>query len=295
MRLILPLPGNEGFARHLARAAGAELGRLETRRFPDGEHYVRIASDPGGRAVDLVCTLARADDVILSLLFAADAVRDLGASEVTLVAPYLGYMRQDIRFHEGEAVSSRTFARLLSGAFDRLVTVDPHLHRYAALEEIYPIRCETLHAAGLLGDWIRQEVEAPLVIGPDAESRPGAESVARTAGAPAVVLRKTRSGDRDVQITFQDLSAFEGRRPVLIDDIASSGRTLVAAATELRRLGFAKPVCAVVHPLFGGDAYAEVGRVAERIVSTDSILHPSNAIGLAPLVAEGLLRRNSRV
>ena len=139
MRLILPLPGSETFARHLTEAGGWELGTVDTRRFPDGETYVRILSDVADRPVYLVCTLARPDDLFLRLVFAADAARSLGAREVTLVAPYLAYMRQDRCFLPGEAVTSKTFARLVSSTFNRLVTVDPHLHRYPALSALYSI------------------------------------------------------------------------------------------------------------------------------------------------------------
>jgi ribose-phosphate pyrophosphokinase len=286
--LILPMPGHDAFGVDLAAQLDAELGRVEARQFPDGEHYVRLACDVAGRDVLIVCTLARSDAVFLPLVFAADAARELGARRVTLVAPYLGYMRQDQRFQPGEAVSVRSFARLLSSTFDRLLTVDPHLHRVAALREVYTLEAATLHAAPLLSRWIRESVPAPLVIGPDAESEQWAAEVARAARAPHVVLTKTRLGDRDVRISFPDLTAFEGRQPVLIDDIASSGRTLVAAAQQLQDLGFAPPHCAVVHAIFGGDAYEAVSRVAGEIVSTDSVPHPSNRLALAPLFAEAL-------
>lgn len=284
MRLILPLPGNEAFADRLARAGGGMVGAMRTRQFPDGESYVRVEADVAGRAVNLVCTLARPDAAFLRLAFAADAVRDLGAAEVNLIAPYLGYMRQDARFETGEAITSRTFARLLGGVVDRLVTVDPHLHRYPALESLYTIPCKTLHAAPLLADWIRAEVEAPLIIGPDMESEQWVAAVAARVGAPHVVLAKQRLGDREVRIDLPDLTAHRGRRAVLIDDIASSGRTLVAAAQALGVQGFAPPVCVVVHAVFGEEALERVQAVAERIVSTDSIPHSTNAIWLAPLI-----------
>ncbi len=120
MRLILPLPGNETFARRLAEEGDWELGVLETRRFPDGETYIRILSDVKDKTVDLVCTLARPDDGFLRLIFVADAARALGAREVTLIAPYLSYMRQDRRFRPGEAVTSRSFARLVCPSSDDL-------------------------------------------------------------------------------------------------------------------------------------------------------------------------------
>ncbi|PZQ85435.1 MAG: phosphoribosylpyrophosphate synthetase [Ancylobacter novellus] len=285
MRLILPLPGSETFARHLTEAGGWELGTVDTRRFPDGETYVRILSDVADRPVDFVCTLARPDDGFLRLVFAADAARSLGAREVTLVAPYLAYMRQDRCFLPGEAVTSKTFARLVSSTFNRLVTVDPHLHRYPALSALYSIPAETLHAAPLLADWIAAEVEKPLIIGPDEESEQWVSAIAARIGAPHAVLRKTRHGDRSVDVELPDLSQWSGLRPVLVDDIASSGDTLVEAACKLPLQGFARPICAVIHGLFAEGSYERLLIVADRIVSSDSVLHASNAIHLAPLIA----------
>ena len=236
-RLIFPLPGNQAFAEQLAAAVDGELGSIETRRFPDGECYVRLHGDPRGRAVDLVCTLAQPDLQFLSLVFAADAARELGASEVNLVAPYLAYMRQDKRFNPGESVTSLSFARLLSSTFDALLTSDPHLHRHPTLSALYTIPTATLHAAPLLADWIAANVEAPLIVGPDEESEQWAGAIAARIGAPHVVLRKTRHGDRSVQIAAPDLGAHRDRSPVLVDDIASSGRTLAVAAQALREQG----------------------------------------------------------
>ena len=287
-RLLLPLPGAEAFAERLVLAGGFELGELATRQFPDGERYVRLGFNPAGREVDIVGELSRADDRFLTLAFAADALRELGAREVGLIAPYLGYMRQDARFQPGEAITSRTFARLLSGLVDRLVTVDPHLHRFAALSELYTVPPVTLHAAPLIGEWIAREVEAALIIGPDAEAEQWASQVAARANAPFAVLTKQRFGDREVRIALPDLAPFAGRRPVLIDDIASSGRTLVAASTALQAQGFPPPICVVVHAIFGEDAFARVTQAASRVVSTDTIPHATNAISVAPLIADAL-------
>ncbi|MFN4282460.1 MAG: ribose-phosphate pyrophosphokinase [Alphaproteobacteria bacterium] len=288
VRLILPMPGNESFARQLAEAGGWELGAIETRRFPDGETYVRILSDVANRPVYLVCTLARPDDGFLRLVFAADAARALGASEVTLVAPYLSYMRQDRRFQPGEAITSKTFARLVSSSFDRLVTVDPHLHRYPALSALYTIPAHILHAAPLLADWISTEIEKPLIIGPDEESQQWVSAIADRIGAPYAVLRKIRHGDRNVDVELPDLSQWKTRCPVLVDDIASSGHTLIEAARKLPLQGFRRPVCSVVHGVFAEDSYERLVGIADRIVSTDSVPHESNAIGLAPLIASAV-------
>lgn len=293
MRVIFAMPGNEAFAKALAEAGGFEPGVLETRRFPDGESYVRLLTDVRGKCVDLICSLADPNEGFLSLVFAADAARDLGAREVTLVAPYLSYMRQDRRFQSGEAVSSRSFARLVSATFDRLVTVDPHLHRYPALSTLYTIPDITLNAAPVLADWIAAHVEAPLLIGPDEESEQWVSVIAARIGAPFTVLRKVRHGDRSVDVEVPDLGAWSGRQPVLVDDIASSGRTMIEAARKLVLQEFPKPVCAVIHGIFAEDSYERLAALSSRIVSTDAVPHPSNAIGLAPLLAEALAKAHA--
>ena len=289
-RLILPLPGNEVFAAQLAHHAGAALGRIESRRFPDGESHVRLADEPAGRVVDLVCTLANPDPGLAALLFAADCARELGAREVNLVAPYLAYMRQDKRFVPGEAVSSYSFARVLSATFDSLLTVDPHLHRHPTLASLYTIPTATLQAAPLLADWIAANIPAPLVVGPDEESEQWAGAIAARTGVPHVVLRKVRHGDRSVEIQVPDLAAHRDRTPVLVDDIASSGRTLAVATHQLVGQGLRQPECVVVHALLDEAAYAELSGVFSRVTSTDAVPHPSNRIALAPLLADALRR-----
>jgi ribose-phosphate pyrophosphokinase len=288
MPIVFTLPGSEVQGADLARRLGAEVGVLEMRRFPDGESYVRIGSDVAGLEVVVMCTLARPDEQFLRLVFIARTLRELGAAKVTLVAPYLAYMRQDKRFQSGEAITSEHFADLLSQEFDRLITVDPHLHRRATLGEIYGIPADALHAAPLLAAWIASEVERPLIVGPDSESQQWVADVAARADAPFVVLRKERHGDRDVEIAIPDLSGWRDRRAVLIDDIASSGRTLINAAQGIAKQGLSAPTCVVVHALFAEDAFARLSAVTDRVVSTDAVAHVSNAIPLAGLLEQAL-------
>jgi ribose-phosphate pyrophosphokinase len=286
MRVILPMPGNEAMGQQLALRLGGELGALEWRRFPDAESYLRIASDVAGKRVDIVCTLARPDPQFLALVFAAATARELGAESVHLIAPYLAYMRQDTRFKAGEAISSVHFARLLSQSFDSLVTVDPHLHRRRDLGEIFTIPTRVEHAAPLMADWIKHNVESPLVIGPDSESEQWVAAVAaRAGGAPYVVASKTRRGDRAVDVAIPNLSQWRDKRPVLIDDIVSSGRTMIETARQLAARGMEKPICLAVHALFADASYAELAALSERVLSTDTVPHPSNAIGVAGLLA----------
>lgn len=285
MRIFIPLPGNETLATELAHHAQAELGILETRRFPDGESYVRIACDVARKEVDLVCTLANPDAKFLSLIYAANTARELGAKRVGLIAPYLAYMRQDKRFRDGESVSSRHFSKILSETFDSLVTVDPHLHRIKDLGEIFSIPTRVEHAAPLLAGWINDNVQHPVIIGPDSESEQWVSVVAEHAGAPHIVLNKQRFGDRNVEITVPQIDFCRGRQPVLIDDVISSGRTMIEAAMKFEKEGFSKPYCLTVHPIFADQSYQQLLELSNKVISTNTITHTSSKISIVRLLA----------
>jgi ribose-phosphate pyrophosphokinase len=287
--LFIALPGNEELTSRLSTRLAAELGSLETRRFPDGETYVRLLAEVQGRSVVLVCTLDKPDEKSLRLLFAAHAARDLGAARVGLVAPYLAYMRQDKRFRSGEAITSNAYARLLSASLDWIVTIDPHLHRRSSMSEIYSVPVTDCHAAAKLSGWIRDHVSDAIVIGPDAESEQWVSAVANAAGTPFTTLEKTRHGDRDVEIKIKNLERWRDRRPVLVDDIISTGRTMEVAIKQLVALGFAAPIVLGVHGLFVDDAFPRLKAAgASQIVSTNSVPHPASEIDITD-VLEGAI------
>lgn len=268
-------------------AVGAEDGELEMRCFPDGETYVRVASDCRGTTAIVCVALNRPDQHTLPALLVADTLRDLGAARILLVAPYLPYMRQDSRFQEGEGVTSRYYATLLCAHFDGLLTVDPHLHRYTALDEIYAMPSHCVQAAPAIGEWIRRHVTDPLVVGPDSESRQWVEAVADAARAPSIVLEKVRRGDRDVSVSMPELAPYRGCHVVLVDDIISSGRTMAEAADQVRLNGDGgpAPVCIAIHPIFADGAVEALRQVgARRVVSCNTIVHATNGIDVGPLI-----------
>ena len=277
--LVLAAPGAEGTTDHLARHLAAPTAQVAFRRFPDGESYLRLLDPVEGRDVVLVACLRDPDPQALGLWYLADTARQLGARSVGLVAPYLPYMRQDRRFQPGEAITSSTFARFLSQAFDWLVTVDPHLHRRSSLAEIYTIPARAVGSAAAIARWVAAEVAQPVIVGPDSESEQWAADVAARIGCPAIVLAKNRLGDRSVEISVPEAGAHRGRTPVLIDDIISSARTMAVAATRVREAFGMAPVCVGVHAVFSPYALqvlAEAG--AGRIVTCNTLPHPSNAI-----------------
>jgi len=281
---------NHPLAESLSNAIGGQPGEFNARQFPDGESYLRIQSDVENRACIVVADLSHPNIKYLPLLFLLETLRELGASQVGLVAPYLSYMRQDRRFVDGEAVTSRIFAKCLSQHADWLVTVDPHLHRYHSLDEIYSIPSRVVQGAPALAHWLKTQSNL-LLVGPDSESEQWAGAIATHIGAPHAVFTKLRRGDRDVLIAASDLTVWRERTPILVDDVISSGQTLAHAAREITAQGFPAPICLAVHGLFAPGAEELLKAIGCRIVTTDSIAHPSNAVALGPLLGQALVRQ----
>ncbi|MGC1818242.1 MAG: ribose-phosphate pyrophosphokinase [Casimicrobiaceae bacterium] len=277
--VVFAFPGHAGLSRELQAATGAMAGTLVLHRFPDGESYVRLDTPVAGREAVFVCSLDDPDAKLLQLLFAVAAAKDLGAVRAGIVAPYLAYMRQDTRFKPGEAISSATVGKLVSGVADWLITVDPHLHRNASLDAVYAIPSRVVQAAPAISAWIVANVAKPLLVGPDAESGQWVAQVASAVNAPCIVLDKTRHGDRDVTVSMPSAEQFRDRTPVLVDDIVSTAHTMIAAIARLREAGLAAPVCIGVHALFADDSYTELQAAgAARIVTCNTVPHASNAI-----------------
>jgi ribose-phosphate pyrophosphokinase len=290
--LVLPLPGAQASATALAAHLDAPVGRVEARRFPDGESYLRLHDDPAGRDVVVVASLRDPDPQALGLWFLSQTARELGARSVGLVAPYLPYMRQDTRFSPGEAVTCGTFARFISQAFDWLVTVDPHLHRVASLSQVYAIPADNVASAPAIARWVTQRVPQPVIIGPDSESEQWVGDVAARVGCPAIVLQKRRLGDRQVEISIPDAQAFAGHSPVLLDDIVSSARTMAEAVRHVRAAFGVAPVCIGVHAVFAPDAMQALRDAgAGRVVTCNTLPHESNAIDVMGEVAAAVRKR----
>lgn len=285
--MILGFSDYQAQGRRLAEALGTSYAEVVVHRFPDGESKVTIPTGLPQR-VTFCRSLDRPNDKLVELLLAAATAREQGARHLTLVAPYLCYMRQDVAFHPGEAVSQRVVGRFLAELFDAVITVDPHLHRIEHLEQAIPATAVALSSAPALRRFLRSQVNDPLLLGPDEESRQWVRAIAEPAGLEYAVARKERRGDRDVDIR---LPTFEvrGRTVVLVDDMVSTGRTLISVARALQAAGVGALHCLITHPLFADDAGDSLRAAGiETIWSSDSIAHESNAVALAPLLAEAI-------
>lgn len=288
--LVLGFTDSQQQAASLAAALGAPCECIDVHRFPDGESRVRLPSHLPERV--LLCrSLHDPNQKLLEVMLAAECARTLGAREVTLVAPYLCYMRQDKAFHPGEAVSQGIVGRFLAGLFDALVTVDPHLHRVHDLATAVPVkRAISLSAAPAMGQFLVARGAQALLVGPDQESEQWVSTVARGAGLDYAIASKNRRGDRDVEVRLPERD-YTGVRAVLVDDMASTGRTLAGAARALLDVGAARVDVLVTHALFVGDALETlVAAGVSQVWSSDSIPHCSNAFALAPELAAAVAK-----
>lgn len=266
-----------------------ELGNLTLHNFPDGESYIRFNSDLKNKSVIFIAALDNPNAKFLPLIYALKTAKELGASQVGLVVPYLPYMRQDKQFRPGEAVTSKYFAQLLSESIDWLTTIDPHLHRHQSLNEIYRTTCYVLHATSPIANWIHQHVTSPLIIGPDSESEQWVSEIANAIKVPFQVLKKIRKGDRDVEISFPTLDQYKDLTPVLVDDIISTGTTLMETIKHLKKLKMKPAVCIGVHAVFSHHAYENIlDEGAKSVFTTNTIDDPSNAIDIVPLIIQHL-------
>jgi len=289
--MLLAFDDESDTANRLAHACGRTSVLIERHRFPDGELKLTLPAALPERVV-LLRSLAWPNEKLVELLLAAHTARELGVRHLTLVAPYLGYMRQDIAFVAGEAVSQKIVGAFLGGLFDCVITVDPHLHRIDRLQQAVPIEAAVaISAAPAIGGFLREHCAGSIVVGPDEESEQWVREAARAGGLGWAVARKVRRGDRDVSV---ELPAHDlrGRAVVLLDDVASTGTTLLRAAHGVRAAGARQIDVVVTHGLFVGDAVAALGAAGVgRIWSTDTVAHPTNAISVLPLLAAAVSAR----
>jgi len=275
-------------AQRLAEALQCPVAQVEVHRFPDGEHKVTLPSTLPDHVI-FCRSLFHPNDKLIDLLFAARTARELGVNRLSLVAPYLCYMRQDTAFEAGEAVSQRIIGRWLAELFDDVVTVDPHLHRTASLDVVMPgIHAIALSAGVPMADYLRrrQGMDDAILLGPDEESRQWVSSIAGLAGLEFGVATKQRMGDRSVCIQLPDID-FAGRPVVLLDDMVSTGRTLVEAAVQLQQAKASSITCLVTHALLHEAAEKQMQQAGiGLLVTSDSVPHASNAIELASSLAE---------
>ncbi|MEA5097643.1 MAG: ribose-phosphate diphosphokinase [Burkholderiaceae bacterium] len=283
--MVLGFPEYESQAQRLAASLAVPYACVQVHRFPDGENKLTLpASLP---AEVIFCrSLNAPNDKLIELLLAAKTARRLGAERLTLVAPYLCYMRQDKAFHDGEAISQQIIGLWLAELFDSVITLDPHLHRTPTIQAAVPAKTAiALSAAGLIGQFLHAKTPNAFILGPDEESRQWVQAVALPGHFDFAVCDKQRFDDRSVKVSLPAVD-LRGRHVVLVDDVASTGHTLIETARQSVAAGAHRTDVFVSHALFVEDADEKLRQAGvTNIWSTDSVSHPGNVVQLAESLA----------
>jgi ribose-phosphate pyrophosphokinase len=288
--LITTCGNSTKLARSIARKLKAKYTPLTIGAFPDGDIYLKFNTSLEGKKLVIVQSFQPHSDMSLfDVVFAAETAKQMGAKKVILVAPYLGYMRQDKSFHPGEGISSRIMAKLLNNSVDKLITIDPHLHRYKSLKDIFTIPAKRLTANSLIENYIAKHKKHSVILGPDWESYQWAERVATKLHVEATVLRKTRHSSRSVSVQMIKPIDFKGKHVFIVDDIISTGHTIAEAAKTARTLGAKKITAIGVHGIFVENAIEKMKKAGvTKIVTTNCIEHQTNKIDVSSLLVQVL-------
>ena len=270
-------------AEQLAKDLGADLAGVEVKRFPDDECYVRIEDDLDGEEVVVVQT-TWPDMNIVELLLLQDAVREFDVSSVTTVVPYYGYARQDKKFKDGEPVSARAIARAIQMQSDEFLTVDVHAPSVISWFDGIPAKNVSAHPE--VGRFLKEQ-GVELVLSPDEGRWENAKRVATEAGCEADFLVKERLDGETVKMTPKSLDV-RGRKVAIVDDIISTGSTIVKASEQLRAHGAATIIAVCTHGVFASDAVPRLRKACDAVYSSDTIENPATAITVAPQVAKAI-------
>ena len=263
-------------AKRIAEKLGCELAKTTYKVFPDGELYVRVE---GVEDETVVVQSINSNEDLVQLMLIFDAVAN---TDITAVIPYMGYARQDRAFNEGEAVSIRAVAKLIESYADRVITVNIHSEKAKSHFK----KLVDVDAMPLIGEYYKgKEV---VMISPDLGSLNRVKVASSYAGCEFDYLEKRRISAEKVEIKPKSLDV-KGRDVVIVDDIISTGGTIVEATKVLKNLGAKSVECACVHAVLAGDALNRLFNAGvKRVIATDTIEKSISAISVADAIVSAL-------
>lgn len=283
----------QALAKEIGDELNLELGQLTIKRFPDGEHYLRIESDVKGKDCVVVQSTCRPQDAnIIELLTILETLKELGAGKISTVVPYFGYGRQDKSFNPGEAVSARIMAKHIQLNSDSFFTVNIHQRH---ILDFFRIPSFELDASLLLGDYFKTYgLEAPVVIGPDQGANKLAEGVAKVLGCDFDYLEKKRLGPGDVEMKPKKLDV-ANKDILLVDDMIDSGGTMIEAIKMLKAQNASNVLIGCIHPVLTGNIITRLFATgAVDVVATNTIPSQISFITVSSLIANALKVRGRK-
>ena len=273
---------------HLTEKVNLEKGNLLTKKFSNGETYIKILGKPEN------CFLVQStktDSDIVELILALDAFNDCGVKP-NLIIPYFGYSKQDKRFQEGEAISAKALARVFAERAQKIFLIDPHIFRGEGEFEYYGTAMETVSSISLLAEHAKKFVSNPIILAPDLKASALAEKFQKILGGETFAFEKERESGKALGEIYEakvsevsgEISC-AGRDVLIVDDMIVTGGTIVKAIEKIRAQKPAKIFVAAVHGAFTEGALEKILAVgASKVFTTDTIKNPTAEVSIAQLI-----------
>jgi len=282
--MIIGGSASQKLAALISKELDETLCPLETRKFPDGERYIRIGGNLESDAVVIQSTGYPQDQNLLELFLILKTLKSLDVENIKVVIPYFGYARQEKRFKTGEAISAQVVSELLE-ACGATEIFSINLHE-DGLRNLFNIPAHNLSAMPLIAEYIEEHLDDPVIIAPDKGALGFASEIAGILGCDSDHLEKTRISPDKVETRTKDLDV-QGREAVIIDDIISTGGTIINASHILRQHGASKIVVSCVHPVLVEDALLRIfASGVDDVIATDTLQSDASTISVVPLIAD---------
>ncbi|MBT7849623.1 ribose-phosphate diphosphokinase [Candidatus Woesearchaeota archaeon] len=290
--IITSLKNSSKTANLIAKKLKCKCIETEIKTFPDGDIYLRYKSEIKNKKLIIVESFQpNSNEALYNIVFAGKTAKDLGAKQIILVAPYLAFMRQDKRFNSGEAINAKIMSELINNSVDKIITVDPHLHRIRKMSDIFKIKSKRLTANQAIGNFIEKNFKNEVIMGPDWESYQWADEIAKIAKTQSTCLEKTRHSYRDVDVKLVKEIPIKGKNVIIVDDIISTGNTMIKAAIKAKKLGAKSVSCVGIHGLFVENALKKMKKHFNNIFTVNTIEHNTNKIDITDTLIKEIKKK----
>lgn len=298
--MIIGGSASQDLAAHVARELGEELCYVETKKFPDGERYLRIDGELSDEVTVIQSTGYPQDENLMELLFIIANLKDLGVKKVRVVVPYMGYARQEKRFNPGETISAKIICELIeSVGADEFITFNIH---EACVLNFFNIPARNISAMPAIAEFLdKTDKDNLLVIAPDKGAYGFAQEISEIIGCDCTYLTKVRLGPDKVETKIVDVrcdsesentvnvDAVKGKHAIIIDDIIATGGTIVNAINILKQYGASSIDVCCVHPILTNNGATRIYAAgANKIIGTNSLSSDTSRVSIAKSIADAL-------
>jgi len=283
--LIASFPETREIGERVAKALKAEYTEISVEDFPDSEFHLALKKNPKNKTVIIINSITKdPDERLIETILIGGIARDYKAKKVILMATYFPYLRQDKHFLKYDSFSSKHIIKLFSH-FDKIITIDPHLHRIKKMHDFY-YKAESISANSLVAEYIKNRFKGDFeIIGPDEESNQWSSKVAKMLNKRVVILKKTRYSS--IKIKQSKIKEKLSKNVIIIDDIISTGKTIAGAVRLAKKQGAKKVVVIGVHGLLINNAIKLITKDAE-LITTNTINNKYSKIDVSPIIAKAL-------